>query len=89
MGMATDFPNASPKWVDGEDILEKAAAIIRCKDCKHWKHHGPGAVWGDCERLPSDIAEITVDMGNGMNDGYKNATLETHPDFGCVLGAAR
>jgi len=64
--------------------------MITCKECKHWKHHDKDAVWGDCERhtFTSEGQPMLVDIfiTCDRESMFHEVTLETHPDFGCVLG---
>jgi hypothetical protein len=57
-----------------------------CETCKHWKHHGPRAIWGSCERI-LEVANGFIDIYPELSvyDREISIVVDTHPTFGCLL----
>jgi hypothetical protein len=63
-----------------------------CETCKYWKHHGPRATWGSCERI-LEIVNGFIDIYPDLSDLETSISehidipivVDTFPTFGCLL----
>ena len=64
-----------------------------CKDCEFW--HAPTEDyeegWGNCELSKSDGGEAKHSSSKAVAQDFEGcmASLETRPDFGCVMGVPK
>lgn len=58
---------------------------MKCKDCKHWKHHGLGTVWGECPILKNPTKQNPYLFDYDTETGTPVEEIDTHANFGCVL----
>lgn len=66
----------SPPREGTKPILNKEYIIAGlCKDCEHWKSHGPRSIWGDCYEIIDNFGIILTGC----------EIFTTNCDFGCIL----